>query len=545
MVKRFDPLSLQHALVPEPGQPVCLPTELQLQQGGLMVSGMPALCVGPSCLPVAPDCARVALWCQGRDACLDHGLTAAPAAFDSLCNLAQECLSVEAEHRLLFSKLADTELLFPTLVGEEEWSLHQFLDRMDQTRPDVAMKLRAYAQQDQRLRSLLCQAFPLYVSALAAAGEQMLAGHNGAAQHIGVVLSSLPPTPQQVLARFAPVTTAYQRLVDAHRLYRLVDQLGGFEPVPRSILKAKPQVQTAETDALRRRLFQEGLLPSATPGSIDTAVLNALGQLRLMHGLEGGTPLSAQTLDLLEIPASKKRKQVAAALRAIRAAIPPWEPNFIHVQSPHAFLELYLDGNMASYHRTVLGSARWDYNESKRKKERMYRTPALNSVITQVILNPEWRVPESIATKEIGPKALQDPQFLERGNYRVVEYSNGTQLFIQNPGDGNALGRIKFYFENPYGVYLHDTPSKRFFGFRIRLFSHGCVRVQHASKLAFILLNRDQNVSEEDVRVWIKGRRPREFPLIHPIPIHITYHTAGADSSGNLYFLKDYYGMEE
>ena len=33
----------------------------------------------------------------------------------------------------------------------------------------------------------------------------------------------------------------------------------------------------------------------------------------------------------------------------------------------------------------------------------------------------------------------------------------------QRPGDVNALGNVKFIFPNPYGVYLHDTPTKSTF----------------------------------------------------------------------------------
>lgn len=544
LVKRFDPLSLGAQADLPSSVPVCKPAELVLPTQSPTLTKLPALCRDPNCRPVAQDCDQLELWCTGREAALDHGLDQPIEAFQSLCALASQCRQLELQHRQALSRLADVELLFATLEGEEQWSMQRYLERLHQTRPDLAAQLDILKAHHQAVTSLLCQGFPAYLAALAAAGGQMVEGHNGGMQHVAFVLGDLPATPQQVLARMGPVSDAYQRLVDAHRLYRQVTDSGGFVAVPKSVLKAKPGVRTAETDALRQRLAQEGLLRDGKPGPIDTEVLNALGQLRMMHGVEGGALLGEATWELLQIPAAAKQAKVGKALRAIRAAIPPWEPTFIHVQSPHAFLELYLDGKVASHHRTVLGSARWDYNESKRKKERMYRTPTLNSLITEVILNPEWKVPESIATKEIAPKAAEDPGFLERGNYRVVEYSNGTQLFIQNPGDGNALGRIKFYFENPFGVYLHDTPSKRFFNFRIRLFSHGCVRVQHASKLAFILLNRDQNISEQDIRVWLRGRKPRPFPLIHPIPIHITYHTAGADSSGNLYFLKDYYGLE-
>lgn len=544
-VQQLDPLTLADAAAPASPSTVCQASQLQLPESALpFVQALPPLCTGPHCLPVASDCEQVSRWCEGREAAVDHALEPPPETFDALCRLATECLQVNQQYTEALSSLAGTELLFASLESESDWALRRFVEELSTRRPDLFEMIRHLAALKTRRTSLLCQAFPLYLGALAQTGMEMVAGHPGGSRHVAFVLADLPPTPALALGRFAPATDAYQRLLDAHRLYRQVALQGGFEVVPAEVLKVKPGMQTAATAALRKRLFQEGLLPSDAPGPIDTPVLNALGVLRTMHGLDPTPPLGATTLDLLQIPAQRKARQLARALIAIRAAIPPWEASFVHVQSPHAFLEVYLDGKMAAHHRTVLGSARMDYNEAKRKRERMYRTPPLSSQITEVILNPEWKVPESIATKEIAPKALEDPAYLERGNYKVITHADGTQLFIQQPGDGNALGRIKFYFDNPYGVYLHDTPSKKYFNNRIRLLSHGCVRVQHAAKLALLLLNRDQNVSEQDIRLWLRGQHPREIPLLHPIPIHITYHTAGADSSGHLFFLKDFYDLE-
>ena len=59
----------------------------------------------------------------------------------------------------------------------------------------------------------------------------------------------------------------------------------------------------------------------------------------------------------------------------------------------------------------------------------------------------------------------------------------------QPPSDGNALGKVKFMFPNPYNIYLHDTPSKSLFDKEVRAYSHGCIRVADPFDLAHALLS--------------------------------------------------------
>ena len=59
----------------------------------------------------------------------------------------------------------------------------------------------------------------------------------------------------------------------------------------------------------------------------------------------------------------------------------------------------------------------------------------------------------------------------------------------QPPGAGNALGRVRFNFNNRFSVFQHDTPDKHYFAHEVRAYSHGCMRVQDPAKYAEVLLN--------------------------------------------------------
>ena len=99
-----------------------------------------------------------------------------------------------------------------------------------------------------------------------------------------------------------------------------------------------------------------------------------------------------------------------------------------------------------------------------------------------------WTVPQSIVRNEYLPALAQDPTVLERMGLRVSYNGDGVTI-TQPPGDGNALGRVRFNFNNRFSVFQHDTPDKSLFGHEVRAYSHGCMRVQDPAKYAEVLLN--------------------------------------------------------
>ena len=72
------------------------------------------------------------------------------------------------------------------------------------------------------------------------------------------------------------------------------------------------------------------------------------------------------------------------------------------------------------------------------------------------------------------------------------KYSKGIPYKIQQgSGEDNALGVIKFNFDNPYFVYLHDTNQRYLFKNKSRALSHGCVGVQRWDNLATWIIRND------------------------------------------------------
>jgi murein L,D-transpeptidase YcbB/YkuD len=173
-------------------------------------------------------------------------------------------------------------------------------------------------------------------------------------------------------------------------------------------------------------------------------------------------------------------------------------------------------------------------------------TPLLTETIKHITVNPTWRVPPSIVHNEYLPALAQDPTVLDRMGLRV-SYSGGGVQITQPPGDGNALGRIRFNFPNRFLVYQHDTPDKHMFGHTVRAYSHGCMRVQDPAKYAEVLLaiarprehwtaariksmfgRAEQNIQLQPAQIWI----------------HLTYQTAFVDNVGKLQIRRDVYNLD-
>ena len=173
-------------------------------------------------------------------------------------------------------------------------------------------------------------------------------------------------------------------------------------------------------------------------------------------------------------------------------------------------------------------------------------TPLLSETMKYLTVNPTWTVPQSIVRNEYLPALAQDPTVLDRMGLRV-SYSGGGVTITQPPGDGNALGRVRFSFNNRFSVFQHDTPDKGYFNDTVRAYSHGCMRVQDPPKYAEVLLNiarPSEHWTAEKIRKMYGGAE-RDLQLQHAsIWVHLTYQTAFVDNSGKLEMRRDIYGLD-
>jgi murein L,D-transpeptidase YcbB/YkuD len=190
-------------------------------------------------------------------------------------------------------------------------------------------------------------------------------------------------------------------------------------------------------------------------------------------------------------------------------------------------------------------------------------TPTLTSVIGEVILYPYWVVPYKIATMEILPRVKRDISYLERFHFQVIDSRgrledpkkirwqslssyNFPYTLRQATGCDNSLGLVKFDFQNPFSVYLHDTPARELFEMNRRFFSHGCMRVEKPVELARLLLdNNKQAIDTLTEKGCLFNLKPINVPAEKKASLAVLYSTAWFDETGEIVFYEDVYGKRE
>ncbi|MDP9141548.1 MAG: L,D-transpeptidase family protein [Pseudomonadota bacterium] len=195
--------------------------------------------------------------------------------------------------------------------------------------------------------------------------------------------------------------------------------------------------------------------------------------------------------------------------------------------------------------------------ESKVVVGRPYReTPAFRSEIDKLTVNPTWTVPPTIFEKDIAPKAQQNAAAtLAKKHLRAIDgqgnevpldsidWSDSRSVILrQDPGPENPLGQIKISFDNPYQVYLHDTPSRALFEEDARANSSGCIRVENVLELARLLL--EDSATTADLQRLVSDSKTKEIKLNRVIPVLLHYSTVDVTPAGEVVFEKDIYNRD-
>lgn len=346
----------------------------------------------------------------------------------------------------------------------------------------------------------------------------------------------------------SPNTPNYARLKTALADYRAKQAAGGFTPVPEGET-LKPGMTDARLDTLRQRLAEQDLFsPGSHSGAVyDGALVEAVKLFQERHGLEVDGIIGKATLAEINVPISTRIGQMELNMERRR-----WMPDdlgarYVFVNLADQNLKVVEDDKTVHTTRVVVGKP-------------FHATPVFSDEMTYAEVNPYWTVPYSIATTEYLPMLQRDPGALQGKNIRVFSgnreidpwsiawssYSRASFPFTlrQDPGEGNALGRIKFMFPNKFNIYIHDTPSKSLFSRAQRSFSHGCIRAEAPFDLGEALLGPDGWTKAKLETVRDSGER-RVIKLSKPLPVHLTYLTAWVNKDGSVHFRSDIYERDK
>ena len=218
------------------------------------------------------------------------------------------------------------------------------------------------------------------------------------------------------------------------------------------------------------------------------------------------------------------------------------------VNIPAYTMSVHLDGERVWQSKVIVG-----------KQDR--RTPVFVSEMRDIVLDPTWTVPRSIIKDSLFEHASADPAAFAARGFRLRDaegqWRAPTELdwqrydaeefpydVVQMPGEQNALGRVKFLFDNPYSVYLHDTPSRQLFDADDRAFSHGCVRVQDPDELARLVLDHSGGLDAQAVGSLFADADNLSVNLMEPLAVGLLYWTVDVDEHGALVHYDDIYDRD-
>ncbi len=306
-------------------------------------------------------------------------------------------------------------------------------------------------------------------------------------------------------------------------------------------------MQDAQVQTIKWMLSQLGDFHlDASNDVYDDYLQQAVKNFQQRHGLEPTGVIQEKTKKWLELHPIQ-RAQILARNIYRQTDLPVFQDeSYVLVNIPEFRLRLLKSKQELWSSRVIVG--------------RISRpTPVMYSHIDNIVLNPPWYVPRRIARYDLLPKIEENPDFLKNQGFEVFDaFGNEIALdskrkikkaisedfpyFLrQRPGEKNALGRYKFFAPNTRSVYLHDTPAVQLFEKRKRTFSSGCVRVEHASTLAKMLLAHDQQSMTLDEST----QETTELALLTPVPVFLVYWTSWIDDNSRLQFRDDIYNLDQ
>ncbi len=401
----------------------------------------------------------------------------------------------------------------------------------------------------------------------------------------------------QYLKNIQPKNPKYKQLQSALKKFELLRNIE-WKKIPEHSKKIKLGDTDSLLEMISEKLILLGYLDTAKTKitdyhHYDSVLENSVKKFQEANGLIADGVISKSTIDKLNTSPEEYIRKIKINLERFRWMDYSDTSRYILVNIPEFKLHAFENGEEKFEIKVCTGRRRSAYvhqqltklKGSKPRNLEDWETPILYSQISHLVLNPTWTVPLSIMREEIASKVKRDSAYLKKANFRVYkdgksydpalvkveELYSGKKSYtiIQNPGAGNALGKIKFMFDNPFGVYLHDTPTRPPFNYANRAVSHGCVRVEKPLLLADFILTgnsdwtldylkietgykvEDKNIIEEfkqkrnELRKGFSYGQTTEVKLKQKIPVFIDYYTAWVDKNGIINFRDDVYRQDE
>lgn len=315
---------------------------------------------------------------------------------------------------------------------------------------------------------------------------------------------------------------------------------------------------------IRERFNELGYRVSLGNDVFDSEFDAVLRKFQAENGLTIDGAIGANrsiVLEILNKNPAQRILQIDLTMEKLRWLQRTFEQRFIFVNLATSEFKLIEDSKVALSFRTVNG-------------QKLRQTPSMKDYIQNVIFNPTWTVPDTLAMQDKLPLLRKDSGYL--ASHKMIMTQNGQPvdarsydwsyqttydfdqknpnryIITQMPGYDNALGVVKFPLVlNNQAIYLHDTNERNLFAQGERHKSSGCVRLEQPLKLAeYLLKDKSEWSMNRIVQTVPSSIEPQSRSTIYAtltkkMPVYLMYLTVERGADGAVRFLRDDYGQDE
>ena len=333
---------------------------------------------------------------------------------------------------------------------------------------------------------------------------------------------------------FEDINASYKSLKDQLQKYYDIYKKGGWPEIPETKKPLKKGKSAPQIAIIKKYLAITGDMPGQDTSAIfDDTLAEGISHIQQRFGFNPTGTLTKDLIKEMNVPIRDRIEQLLINLDRMRWM--PSQPNgtLILVNIPEFRLHVLEDGKKQFDMDVVVG-------------KEGHSTVQFTGTLNQIVFCPYWNVPPKIVTHEILPAIEKNPKYLEQNEMENQGDKDGDGIpdIRQLPGDKNSLGKIKFLFPNRYDIYLHDTPAKSLFSQARRAFSHGCIRLADAQKMAEYLLRNDPDWDSSKITDAMNANQQKFVKLKNTAEVFITYYTAWVDENGQINFRPDVYGHD-
>jgi murein L,D-transpeptidase YcbB/YkuD len=357
------------------------------------------------------------------------------------------------------------------------------------------------------------------------------------------------PSLYDAIESLKPQQPVYRKLRDALAKYRAIQAAGGWGNIP-----AGQNIELGKSDpripAIRHRLALTGDLPTQADNKLDLyddELLLAVEKFQKRHDLPIRSRIDSALLRTMSLPPKVWIDVLRVNLERARWILRADDPSYVLV-------------NIAAFHIYYVKDRKRVWEKEVQVGRTFSKTPLFRDEIKYFVLNPMWTVPPGVLAETVLPSAKKSARYIrDRGlhvlddtghevapesvHWHKFDANNLPYTITQDPGEGNALGVIKFMFPNQYHVYLHDTVNQLGYDARVRTMSWGCIHVKDPLELAAQLM-AGTKWDLAALQAQVKRRKSETVYLPKPVPVYLLYWTAAIDKDDNLAFYTDVYNRD-